>query len=36
MLKIEMYKQFKRDYKLAVKLGCDPQKTVRCHFYFGK
>lgn len=26
MLKIEMHKQFKRDYKLAVKRGCDPQK----------
>lgn len=26
MLKIEMYKQFKKDYKLAVKRGCNPQK----------
>lgn len=26
MLKIEMFKQFKKDYKLAVKRGCDPQK----------
>lgn len=26
MLKIEMHKQFIRDYKLAVKRGCDPKK----------
>ena len=26
MLKIEYTTQFKRDYKLAVKRGCDPQK----------
>lgn len=26
MLKLEFSGQFKRDYKLAVKRGCDPQK----------
>lgn len=26
MLKLEFSGQFKRDYKLAIKRGCDPQK----------
>ena len=26
MLRLEFSSQFKRDYKLAVKRGCDPQK----------
>ena len=28
MLKIEFTGQFKRDYKLAVKRGCDPQELT--------
>ena len=28
MLKIEFTGQFKRDYKLAVKRGCDPQELA--------
>ena len=31
MLKPEFSGQFKRDYKLAVKRGCDPKKLV-CSF----
>lgn len=29
MLKIEFTGQFKRDYKLAVKRGCDPKKLEK-------
>ena len=29
MLKVEFSGQFKRDYKLAVKRGCDPKKLER-------
>lgn len=30
MLKPEFTGQFKKDYKLAVKRGCDPQKAECC------
>lgn len=29
MLKIEFTGQFKKDYKLAVKRGCDPEKLEK-------
>jgi len=29
MLKIEFTSQFKKDYKLAIKRGCDPKKLEK-------